>query len=602
LLKFLILGYSFNTSRFMGNRPFILPARKKKKNHDLPDWGNLKNRFSGRTLFRSILYELETGELSSLDILDNKWFYDELFAYLRNNDDVNMSPVLKKIAGSVKFSESIRQHASELEEIIEEHESKTVNPKIQSTSAVKEKTATALMILAGTRYPHTTEILRLLRDMSPDLKRLALFLIGKFKMTDMIQDVCECLNIAEIQEDAVSVLIGFGSSAEQELERCYLSTAGNVNTNRIVLRILSEISPSGFFADRLWSSSRQVKEYVLTTLLDKEYTPNQSETERLKKEIIETYNVLAWIVSAQISLADKNKALFDEMHSEYYRWKNFLHELLILTYNKAVSDNKREPDNSKDDSNVSITRVAEIFFNSKSNGGSNYDPGNYQKIFKKLQRYLSCEVPDYRNLLEYIINCDYNLLSIWTKASALRSISGIDDENLSQSAIALLFSPEALLREEAARLISRSDKELYTAVYNRIPELTRRNLDRIINETMDEKEFIFQKVRFLSSCFKELNEEELINLAQNTSFISSESNGNLSLEGESLIWIFREEGSDPEVVINYDLSDNPDTVIEEKNPQWSFCYVLPLKCVTEFKFQYPESSFWIFKYIDNKEE
>ena len=88
------------------------------------------------------------------------------------------------------------------------------NNKKASTSADESVRAeNARNTLAGTRYPQTTEILRLLRDKSPELKRLALFLIGKFKMTDMIQEVCECLNVHGIEDDAYSVLLSFGSAA-----------------------------------------------------------------------------------------------------------------------------------------------------------------------------------------------------------------------------------------------------------------------------------------------------------------------------------------------------------------------------------------------------
>ena len=65
----------------MGNRLFILPDRKKKELHDLSEWGNLKNKFSGKTLFRSILFDLEKGDLSALDLVDNRWFYEELLVH-----------------------------------------------------------------------------------------------------------------------------------------------------------------------------------------------------------------------------------------------------------------------------------------------------------------------------------------------------------------------------------------------------------------------------------------------------------------------------------------------------------------------------------------
>lgn len=587
----------------MGNRPFILPAQIKKEIHDLSEWGNLKNKFSGKTLFRSILYDLETGDLSALDVIENKWFYEELFSYVRATNDVNLKPVFKKIAGSLKFPESIRQHASEIEEIIDEQERKAGDPKIKPEGDESEKAINALRMLAENRYPHTTEILRLLRDMSPGLKRLSLFLIGKFKMTDMIQDVCGCLNIPDIQEDAESVLMSFGDVAAAELERCYLTTSGNVIINKAVLRVLAKARPTGFFADRLWSSSRQTKEFVLSTLLVQKYNINQSEKEALRKEIVETFGILAWLISAQICLTENgNNNLITEIQKEYKRWKNFLLGLLILTYDKSVSHDRNKDANAKDDPGAYIPKLSEIIFGSGPEANEIHDQGSCRKTFKKLQQYISCEIPLYKSLLEYIINCDYNLLSIWTKACALRSISEIDDENLSQSAVALLFSPEPLLREEAARLISRADKELFSVAYERIPDVTRTHLDKIVREMITGKELIYEKVFFLSTCFKGINEDELIFLAQNIMFISRETAGIPPQAGEALIWLFKNEESAPEVIINQMESRNFGEIIQEKGASGSFCYVLPLKHVKEFRFQYPESSFEVFRYIDSMEK
>ena len=77
------------------------------------------------------------------------------------------------------------------------------------------------------------------------------------------------------------------------------------------------------------------------------------------------------------------------------------------------------------------------------------------------------EIPDYKSLLEDIINCDYNLISVWTKACTLKSITEIEEEDLAESVVALLFSPEQILREESARLIARSGRELYRSSFGK---------------------------------------------------------------------------------------------------------------------------------------
>ena len=173
----------------MGNRPLLLPVRKTEETPGLIEWGNLKNKFSGKTLFRSRLYYLETGDLTSLDIITNKWFFEEICNYSKGKMDINLLPALKKISGSGKFDESLRQYSSEIIEIIEEKFLKRKNlPETTSDKDEYEKDENARRILSETRYPQTTEVLRLLRDKSLELKRLALFIIGKFSIAGMIQE------------------------------------------------------------------------------------------------------------------------------------------------------------------------------------------------------------------------------------------------------------------------------------------------------------------------------------------------------------------------------------------------------------------------------
>jgi hypothetical protein len=194
----------------MGKRPYILHERKKKNLPELNSWGNLKNKFSGKVLFRAKLFEIETGNLSLLGIVKNNWYFEELFSYSRNSRDINMLPAMKRIAGSDAFDESTRQRASEAEEMLEELlRNRNELPVNLADCTESEKAEYARWLLYGTRYPQTTEILRLLRDKSVELKRLALFLIGKFKITDMIQEVCACFNIKGLEEDAYAVLMSF---------------------------------------------------------------------------------------------------------------------------------------------------------------------------------------------------------------------------------------------------------------------------------------------------------------------------------------------------------------------------------------------------------
>ncbi len=593
----------------MRNRLYLLPVQKRKEAPDLIEWGNLKSEYSGKTLFKSNLYFLESGDLSVLDEIKNKWFFVELLAYSGTKKDVNLLPALKKIAGSAKFDESLRQQSSEIAERIEEHFKRDQdNRKTASTPDENVKAENARIILSGTRYPQTTEILRLLRDKSPELKRLALFLIGKFKMTDMIQEVCECLTVQGIEEDAYSVLLSFGGAASKEVDRYYLKASGNLSTGKVLLRLLSKISPSedmSFIVERLLSNSRLIKEMCLKTLINTGYKVKENEKEKLKKNIFETFSTITWIITAQVSLKNNNKGfLSSEMDKEYYRWKDYLQSLLFLTYGDKVSEADSETTKDRYEYSNSIPEIAGIIFgiDPEKDTENISDQGYYKKKLKKLQRYFPLEVPSLKSLLEDIINCDYNLLSVWTKACALRTFSEIGDEELGESVVALLFSPEGLLREEAARLMARSGLELYKTTSERIPEATRKQLDRIVKGEITERELVFEKVRFLASCFPEIKEDELLFLSDKMSFARNDEKGIYSQPCNTIAWSFSSEKSDPEIFVNLGDITDPGKIVRDMRMNSYFNYVLSLNTIRDFNFQYPESSYGIFKYLDKSKE
>ncbi len=592
----------------MRNRPFILRVQKPEFNFESMEPENLKNKFSGKTLFRSNIYHLVTGDLTILDTIDNKWFFGELFEYSGTTCDPNVLPALNKIATTGRFDESLKQHASEIAENIEDQGTNNkIRGKSKSLLREDEKAENARKMLAGIRSPQTTEVLRLLREKSPELKRLAIWLIGKFRMTDLSQETCECLGIPDIESDALAVLQTLGEDAVKELKTYYLKSSGNTGICKAIIRFFGKTCPKesqSFLFERLWSTSRQIRELTLKSLLVCGFEANDDEKERLRKLIYDSFGLIAWIIPGKVCLAGHNdQPLLQELNKEYDRWRSFTMDLLALTYGNTIPPvSGKLYEDKKDDIYSHIPKLAEIIF------GNQYGPeqkeisaqGNDRKRLKKLQPYFPVIVPGYRDLLEDLINHDYNVISVWTKACAIRSINEIDNENMGESIVALLFSPEGILREESARLISRTGTEFYRISADRIQEPVRKKLDRIISGTADNRELIYDKVCFLSSCFSLIKEDELIFLAERMLFLSNTPLGLSLPQYSSLIWIFRNDKSKPDVIV---IQDNDDQSWDRKNMlnACSYCYILPLNSVEEFDFQFSEDSRIIFKYIDDNE-
>ena len=565
---------------------------------------NLRNKFSGHKLFRDYYYNLVMGDFEILDITGNRYFFESIIEFSRIEQDISLLPALRKIAYNPVLNESIRQQASETIEMIEEGAPPPRRPEVtDEDKSLRVKIANARKMLSGQRYPQTTEILRLLREKSPVLKKLALYLVGKFRMTDMSQEVCECLSNPEISADAIKVLQTIGNEIRNELRRFCLASSGNLPTGKNIIRILGKTCTKDnteFLFSLLWSNSRQIRETALGTLVNCGFKVSAHDRERLVSMIYDTFGLMAWILSAEVCL-EKNidYPLLDEMNYEYSRWKEFASGLLKLVPDTGeTADQPRIGKKKTDDMSGYISQISDTLLadRSKSHLSVHAGGGYYLKMLKRIRGYFPVEVPSYKELLEDLINRDYNTVSIWTKVCALRNIAALEDENLAESVAALLFSPEQILQEEAARLIARTDSDLYGRVRERLDADHKKKLDVIVGGQFNEKDSLYNKVIFLKSCFPSIPKEKLYTLACALQYVTNREKE----VSNSLFWVMSIENPIPHVDIVYNVPEKFSNDVLKSDG--GFGYVLPFSALSEFEYQYPDEMSDILKYIDDNEE
>jgi AAA family ATP:ADP antiporter len=567
---------------------------------------SLKNRVAGVMQFRSEYFNIINGDYSSVDH-NNKWFLDNIITYAADRHDLNLLPVLKKIAGNSETDEVLRlKSAGIIDEIgaIKRIPGKQDNAVIHPVE--DGKIVNARKILAGDRLPQTTEILRLLRDINPESRRHALYMIGKFRLKDMLTEVCDCLGIQGLEADAARVIGSFGHEASDELQRFYLSSSGNLIVCKTIIRLLGKsCSPENltFIYARLWSNSRQLKEIALKCLTDCAYKAGEEEKDKLNQLISDTIGMITWNISAQISLAGNNdEVLLGVIRKETNCWNSFLFNLLSIAYDSGSIARIRANIGSETVASVNYAlEMIDIVIDDsiKAKLVSLIDVVPDEEKLRNLYQFFPGEVPKYDNLIEDILNRDYNFISIWAKAFTMRHMTSIPGGNARESVAALLFSPEKILQEEAAYLIGRTDKNLLDEVINRIPEEQAIRIRKIVSGTMPGGEFLFEKVKFLSGLFKEIPEDELIALAIQIRYYSSSDFEKISKIPDSIVW---ELLADFSVAGFFTVFDSNITGKSDKGISAdSLIYLLQLKALEDFRYIFPESSFEIFNYLDKQE-
>ncbi len=561
-----------------------------------PESNIYNNRFAAELTFKNEYFNLVTGSKTSLTRNRNALFYNKILDHSQINGDINLLPAIKSIASDKNLDQAIRQRSAGLAESLE--------LLFASDQPKDDKILNARMILADSRQPQTTQILRLLRDKSIESKKLAIYMIGKFRLTEMIPEVCECLNIPGLEVQAAIVLKSFGSNADDELIRYYLISSGNIEISKTLLRLLGEScrkENQGFLLSRLWSNSRQIKEVALRCLTACDFKAPDEDKDRLKQLISDIIGIMAWNLSARITLRrGGNTLLLEALNKEIARWNKFLFDLLSITYDSRSINRIRE--NSENGSIESVSYTLEIIDivideSLKPKLIPLIDIISDEQKVKSLHQYYPGAIPDHNLLIEDIINRDYNLLGIWIRACAMRIMPDIESENLAESLVALLFSPENLLADESAMLLTRSGRGLFKPASARIPEQVKNRLEKIISGKTPDEEMLYEKVRFLAACFSEIDEEYLLFLAENMIYVKDFHQDSLQFESGFILWSLRpgNTGCDVEIIYDHQLMDR--WILKREG--YSYFYILPLKKVEDFINQFPELSSEIMKYISN---
>jgi len=554
-----------------------------------------ENRVSAQLAFNADFYRLITGDQAIPDNSHNKWYLNKILEYADIKKDINLLPALKKIRSGSGISRETKQRAADIIQDLE-----------LSFSGVRnmDERLKAMMLLAQNQPPHIPEVIKLLRDPDNDLKIIALNIIRKFRFSNLLPEVCDCLENNYIAGQAENVLKSFGSDADQPLRRFYLLSQGDTSISVAIIKILGGNCSSEnteFLFSLLWTGSRPIREAGLKSLAGCNYNLNPDDKEKLLRVINDVIGIITWNISAEICLGrSKNCIPYNAMLQENMRWRDFLFNLLAVTYgNRAAGEIKS---NITEGSFTGVNHALELISiiadeQIKSRLTVLFDRIPDNRKLRMLFRYYPGEIPGWDDLVGYIINRDYNLLGVWIRACIIREIPEITGNDMGEYLIALLFSPEKILREETAKLLSRSGREYYIQASDRLPLPTRETIDTIINGKVKDYELLYYKVIFLKSLFSALPEESLLTLAGNmvsAGFLSPEY---LPRENGYILWECHPGINSCTAEINYDNILRKISIPGED----SFCYILPLVDLENYLGRYPEHKPEIFKYIDEIE-
>jgi hypothetical protein len=268
----------------------------------------------------------------------------------------------------------------------------------------------------------------------------------------------------------------------------------------------------------LWASSRSVRKLAAEILNTHEYQVPLTDRDKMHQLISEVVGQIVWYTGASALLQrSENPDLLKAIGQDKEWWTDFLFILMAITYDKNYIGKIRENLETATVESVNFAlEMIDIVLDESIKARVSYclDITTDDEKLKLLHQFYPVYISGYNDLITEIINRDYNLTGLWAKALAVGSIKDIADQSdFEMTIIALLFSPETILVEEAARIASSWEKEDIDTIVKRVPAENRETILAVLNGQMTGSMVTAGRVSFLRTLMPEISENDLIKLA-----------------------------------------------------------------------------------------
>jgi AAA family ATP:ADP antiporter len=116
-----------------------------------------------------------------------------------------------------------------------------------------------------------------------------------------------------------------------------------------------------------------------------------------------------------------------------------------------------------------------------------FDDLPIERKLEQLQIYFPRESYNPIQVINYILNRDFNQNNRWTKVCAVYTSAFLKDFRISRGLIAQMFNKDKLLQETAAWVIFNKDRAAYAVISQRLPNRDKKFLDSAIenNQLLD---------------------------------------------------------------------------------------------------------------------
>ncbi len=339
-------------------------------------------------------------------------------------------------------------------------------------------------------------LLELLRDVDPKVRFEALLTARKVKRQETWPVLIEMLASPSYGHHAAAALKESGEIVLPTLDAAFHKSG---QTDLVMLRIVQIIGRIG--GDEalkiLWRKAdfpdKRIVRQILYSLRYINYRAEGREAREVM-DLLDTEIAKAiWNMAAVTELPEEQahfKFLREALQEEVERNFDQITILLSIVYDPESVQLVRENIESGDPDNLAFAmELLDLFVDQelKPKLFPLLDDSPVEEKLESLQLFFPRETYTPIQVINYILNRDFNQNNRWTKSCAIHAAAFIPDFRISRGLIAQVFNNDRLLQETAAWVIYNKDKKAYAAIRERLPSRDKKFIDSAIenNELLE---------------------------------------------------------------------------------------------------------------------
>lgn len=430
------------------------------------------------------LFETSIMQLANSDLKKVKQFAKDKIAELGIGEDFNteLKGLARQAAGEAEDSDLLSISVDRLMKL---------SKSIKQTDRILAAKLLRKMVSQKTIFI----LLELLRDADPRVRDEALLTARKVKRLETWNVLIELLSSPSYSHQAAAALKEAGEPALETLESAFHKSGQSDLVMLKIVQIMGHIGGSKGIA-LLWQKAdypdKRIVKQILYSLRFMNYQAKGREAIIVKDLLDVEMSKTLWNLTAleELPKEDHFKFLREALREEVRDNYDQINLLLSLIYDpQSVQLVKENIESNSSDGTAYALELLDLFVDPdlKPKIIPLLDDDSTSDKLEKLQTYFPRESYNPIQVINYILNRDFNYNNRWTKLCAVHAAAYINDFRISRGLIAQMFNQDRLLQETAAWVIYNKDKKLYETIAERLPFKDKKFLDSSIenNQLLD---------------------------------------------------------------------------------------------------------------------